>query len=328
MELLPLRSNAPASISLASSSVPDSSTSRERWGSDCLREPSERIWAGRRANPWSRECRDASSSWLNWPVYGHQRDKLDAGLSLSRNQASTGGNQAGDEQLNSRGSSSSTSKEHDTPSNGTVIPHAYHSMLAGAAAGLTSSVVTCPLDVVKTRLQAQVSKKGAADYEGVKETITRIWRSAGIRGLYRGLGPTVLGYLPTWGIYFSVYDQIKNSLTPEGKISILVCTPNFQADPLSMTGSDGKDHWGVHIVAAMTAGATGTIVTNPLWLIRTRFMVSLPIHCILVSKLTPICRLKPHQSMRPKGIQIHGSPSAPYTKQKDGEPSIGDWPPA
>ena len=42
-----------------------------------------------------------------------------------------------------------------------------------------------------------------------------------------------------------------------------------------MIGSDGKDHWGVHIIAAMTAGATGTIVTNPLWLIRTRFMVRL-----------------------------------------------------
>jgi solute carrier family 25 folate transporter 32 len=27
-----------------------------------------------------------------------------------------------------------------------------------------------------------------------------------------------------------------------------------------------------HILAAMTAGATGTIVTNPLWVIKTRFM--------------------------------------------------------
>jgi hypothetical protein len=103
------------------------------------------------------------------------------------------------------------------PSSGAAIPQAYHSMLAGAAAGLVSSVVTCPLDVIKTRLQAQVSRKGAPDYEGVRETMNRIWRSAGIRGLYRGLGPTVLGYLPTWGIYFSVYDQIKNTLTPAGE---------------------------------------------------------------------------------------------------------------
>jgi len=119
---------------------------------------------------------------------------------------------------------SSSKSPESLPSRSTAIPQAYHSMLAGAGAGLVSSIVTCPLDVVKTRLQAQVSRKGAADYEGVKETINRIWRSAGIRGLYRGLGPTVLGYLPTWGIYFSVYDQIKNSLTPDGKSAIL-CTP-------------------------------------------------------------------------------------------------------
>ena len=220
MELLPSRSNAPATIFLTSFPVPGSSTASERWDPDYFRETGERTVAGRRANPWSRECRDASHSWLNLPVDGHRRDKLNNSLRLSRNQIPTGGDQTGDEHLNS-GGSSSMSKAHDTPSNGTVIPHAYHSMLAGAAAGLTSSVVTCPLDVVKTRLQAQVSKKGAADYEGVKETITRIWRSAGVRGLYRGLGPTVLGYLPTWGIYFSVYDQIKTSLTPEGNVSII-----------------------------------------------------------------------------------------------------------
>ena len=231
MELLPSRSNALAGIFPTSSSVPGSSSTSERRESDRLRETSERIRAERRANPWSRECRDASSSWLRWPVYGHERNQLEAGPSLSRTQNLIGGNATGVDQSNSA-VHSSPSKGHDTPSHGTVIPHAYHSMLAGAAAGLTSSVVTCPLDVVKTRLQAQVSKKGAADYEGVKETITRIWRSAGIRGLYRGLGPTVLGYLPTWGIYFSVYDQIKNSLTPEGKIVILVLLPNFQANSL------------------------------------------------------------------------------------------------
>lgn len=32
-----------------------------------------------------------------------------------------------------------------------------------------------------------------------------------------------------------------------------------------------ESNW-AHILAAMTAGATGTIVTNPLWVIKTRFM--------------------------------------------------------
>lgn len=34
----------------------------------------------------------------------------------------------------------------------------------------------------------------------------------------------------------------------------------------------GEDDSVTHIVAAMTAGATGTIITNPLWVLKTRFM--------------------------------------------------------
>lgn len=140
-----------------------------------------------------------------------------------------------------------------------AIPQMYHSMIAGAGAGLVSSIATCPLDVIKTRLQAS-----SAPGESVKNLVTTIWRTSGIRGMYRGLGPTILGYLPTWGIYFSVYDDIKDKL---GK-------------SIGASGSGGgqgsavNEQWLVHILAAMTAGATGTIATNPLWVIKTRFMVS------------------------------------------------------
>jgi hypothetical protein len=219
MELLPSRSDALVGISpLTYSHLLGSSVQGERSNSNRLRHAGEREPAARQSNPWFNECRNASHDRWNLSVSPYQRNRLDASLNLTSAQVSTGEERTRAENSDD-GSSPSTSKGHDTPSSGTVVPHAYHSMLAGAAAGLTSSVVTCPLDVVKTRLQAQVSKKGAADYEGVKETITKIWRSAGVRGLYRGLGPTVLGYLPTWGIYFSVYDQIKNSLTPEGEFS-------------------------------------------------------------------------------------------------------------
>lgn len=33
-----------------------------------------------------------------------------------------------------------------------------------------------------------------------------------MRGMYRGLGPTIYGYLPTWAIYFTVYDSLKRRL--------------------------------------------------------------------------------------------------------------------
>jgi solute carrier family 25 folate transporter 32 len=87
-----------------------------------------------------------------------------------------------------------------------------------------------------------------------KGTLSRIWSEEGIRGLYRGLGPTIFGYLPTWAIYFTMYDYCKERM---GK---------------HIGKEDG--HWLVHILSAMTAGATSTTMTNPLWVIKTRFMVS------------------------------------------------------
>lgn len=36
----------------------------------------------------------------------------------------------------------------------------------------------------------------------------------GFRGMYRGLGPLILGYLPTWTVYFTVYEKAKGVLEP------------------------------------------------------------------------------------------------------------------
>ena len=90
--------------------------------------------------------------------------------------------------------------------------------LAGAAGGFTSGVVTCPLDVIKTKLQAQggfraqqtkPSSNGNVVYRGMLGTARVIWREEGLRGMYRGLGPIILGYLPTWAVWFTVYGRSK-----------------------------------------------------------------------------------------------------------------------
>lgn len=87
--------------------------------------------------------------------------------------------------------------------------------LCGAIAGMASGIVTCPLDVIKTRLQAQGSFRRSMNsrtptahlYNGLIGTARTIWLQDGIRGMYRGLGPMLLGYLPTWAVYMSVYDS-------------------------------------------------------------------------------------------------------------------------
>lgn len=42
--------------------------------------------------------------------------------------------------------------------------------------------------------------------------IKDIWILGGFRGFYRGLGLILVGYLFIWGIYFIVYDLVKDRL--------------------------------------------------------------------------------------------------------------------
>jgi TfoX/Sxy family transcriptional regulator of competence genes len=46
-------------------------------------------------------------------------------------------------------------------------------------------------------------------YRGMLGSGRKIWREDGIRGLYQGLGPMLLGYLPTWAVYLAVYDRTR-----------------------------------------------------------------------------------------------------------------------
>ncbi|KAL4934767.1 mitochondrial carrier domain-containing protein [Aspergillus oleicola] len=94
------------------------------------------------------------------------------------------------------------------------VPDYYVAPFCGASAGVASGIVTCPLDVIKTKLQAQggFMRRGRMVeaktlYRGMLGTGRIIWREDGLRGLYQGLGPMLLGYLPTWAVYLAVYDR-------------------------------------------------------------------------------------------------------------------------
>ncbi|KAF4975523.1 hypothetical protein FZEAL_7709 [Fusarium zealandicum] len=130
--------------------------------------------------------------------------------------------------------------------------------VAGAIGGFTSGVVTCPLDVIKTKLQAQGGYAALNQgrhvghpklYNGLIGSARVIWREEGIRGLYRGLGPIVMGYLPTWAVWFTVYNKSKVWMAQHYDNSHVI---NF---------------W-----SSIIAGASSTIVTNPIWVIKTRLM--------------------------------------------------------
>jgi solute carrier family 25 folate transporter 32 len=79
--------------------------------------------------------------------------------------------------------------------------------------------------VIKTKLQAQGAwlrvpgrKRGGTAseirYRGLIGTSRLIWKEEGVRGMYKGLGPLIMGYLPTWMVYFTIYERIKAELEP------------------------------------------------------------------------------------------------------------------
>ena len=63
------------------------------------------------------------------------------------------------------------------------------------------SMLVCPMEMVKTQMQMERTR-------GIFETFQRIQQQAGMKGLYRGLGMTMLRDGPALGIYFACFETI------------------------------------------------------------------------------------------------------------------------
>ncbi|XP_042442439.1 nicotinamide adenine dinucleotide transporter 1, chloroplastic-like [Zingiber officinale] len=127
---------------------------------------------------------------------------------------------------------------------------------AGASAGIVAATFVCPLDVIKTRLQvhgfatlADSSRRGSI----IIASLEQIIKKEGVRGMYHGLSPTIIALLPNWAVYFTVYNKLKGLLHSQDAADV--------DKPLSV---------GANIVAASGAGVATTVVTNPLWVVKTR----------------------------------------------------------
>ncbi|XP_039143421.1 mitochondrial carrier protein MTM1-like isoform X3 [Dioscorea cayenensis subsp. rotundata] len=79
---------------------------------------------------------------------------------------------------------------------------------AGFVAGTLAAAVTCPLDVAKTRRQIEKDPEKALNTT-TRQTIVKVWRSEGLKGLFTGLGPRVARAGPSVGIVVSFYEVVK-----------------------------------------------------------------------------------------------------------------------
>ncbi|KVH93944.1 Adenine nucleotide translocator 1 [Cynara cardunculus var. scolymus] len=105
-------------------------------------------------------------------------------------------------------------------------------LLAGSLSGGTAVLFTYPLDLVRTKLAYQVvdtpklNGKGAMTsehvYKGIKDCFSKTYREAGMRGLYRGVAPSLFGIFPYSGLKFYFYEEMKSRVPDDYRKNIMV----------------------------------------------------------------------------------------------------------
>ncbi|KAL2613835.1 hypothetical protein R1flu_025527 [Riccia fluitans] len=88
-------------------------------------------------------------------------------------------------------------------------------LAAGAAAGVTATILCFPLDTIRTTMVAQ----GGEALGGMVGCVKHMIKTEGILSLYKGLLPAVVSMAPSGAVFYGVYDILKIAYlnSPEGK---------------------------------------------------------------------------------------------------------------
>ena len=118
----------------------------------------------------------------------------------------------------------------------------------GCFTGIVSSIILCPTELVKIKMQTQINGAETA-YRSSFHAARSIFANHGIQGLYRGFVATSIRQGIGFGVYFSSYDRLKYHL-------------KYQL---------GAEHsWLPSILAGGIAGSLSWAVIYPVDLIKSR----------------------------------------------------------
>ncbi|CAN0862058.1 Probable mitochondrial adenine nucleotide transporter BTL3 [Linum grandiflorum] len=94
----------------------------------------------------------------------------------------------------------------------------FERFVAGAAAGVTASLLCLPLDTIRTKMVAP----GGDALGGVIGTFRHMVQSEGFLSLYKGLVPSLASMAPAGAVFYGVYDILKTGYlhSPEGRARI------------------------------------------------------------------------------------------------------------
>ncbi|XJO73684.1 hypothetical protein BDV3_004626 [Batrachochytrium dendrobatidis] len=120
---------------------------------------------------------------------------------------------------------------------------------AGSISGFVNGFFSSPMELVKIRLQNQ-DKASAQLYKGPVDCLRKIVAKQGIRGLYKGLGTTIVRETPSYGAYFAAYELMTRMVLPK------------DADPTEPSTR--------LLFAGGMAGVVGWLSTYPVDVVKTR----------------------------------------------------------
>lgn len=162
--------------------------------------------------------------------------------------------------------------------------HYLSTLFAGVGSGALSSFICAPLDLIRTRMQVwgdiqqqqqqqqQNSMKNGHDAQqhgknsklyrnraipsigSPSEAFRAILKKEGPRGMFRGLGATLVTVPLFWGVYFPLYDEMKD----------------FLIHRQSFLDANAYHPGVIHCLSAIATGAFADVICNPFFVVRTR----------------------------------------------------------
>ncbi|KAL4782751.1 mitochondrial carrier domain-containing protein [Aspergillus varians] len=134
--------------------------------------------------------------------------------------------------------------------------------IAGFTAGIATTLCLHPLDLIKTRLQ--VDTTASPRVGGSLRVIREIFHNeGGLAAFYRGLAPNIIGNSSSWALYFLFYGNAKDAIG-----NWRLCgNPNDGQQRELLTSSD-------YFIASGSAGILTSVLTNPIWVIKTRMLAT------------------------------------------------------
>ncbi|ODV79060.1 mitochondrial carrier [Suhomyces tanzawaensis NRRL Y-17324] len=148
----------------------------------------------------------------------------------------------------------------DAPKSKVSLSNRQIELISGLSAGFSTTIITHPLDLIKVRLQLSTNQPGKP-FEALTNVFRKIHRDGFIssslirhyklfhimKQYYRGITPNLIGNISAWGLYFALYAEFKTHLRMSNE------TTNYFG-------------------SSMLAGISTSILTNPIWVLKTRIL--------------------------------------------------------